>query len=736
MRQMITILLIGMIPLKAQAGITMSNVLEFIFDQSEIGKLEQAELSLSEDGSAWGMKFKQAQTTDDQKNEEIWRIGIYFEGNFRLLKNKFTIPSNAKHKDACLQGPIISPNGKRWGLTYRKRSEGGDCEIPKKDSCDVLINLETFGPFYNCGQLKFSATDNFSFIAQKTSDENKQLYSRIIRKLIINKKDKPIDTFIQLNDGSELPKIVYSPDGNHWLLGACTAANYYCYVQEKGNNTAKGPYQTISNIYYWGDWDKPDNRAWAIIYFKGNEDKVLVNTEKEPLPPYDQIKVLKFAHSQHQAKAWGMIYEDKLSDNKNSFYINDAVWPDKQIPIYSNLDDLTFAPNGRFLAFSYQKTKRTNWQTDIYSLENGQLKKYLTAEPCGEVECDFSTIEQLTISDDPEQFWGYVGADSNGKQYLVMYENKSHFQTLGPFNDIEGFYITPDGYSWGMRYTSSYDSGYYIYDRYAGLSKYEGISSRSSSELYFSINDNKPLWGFVYKGRKSHKENTNQYYVIINGTKITSREGKRGGFNHASIALLKKDGKKEIFSLVYLDKVTNKNRQIYRIRVNEIKQPYILAPIEPAWATSHTPNVGYQKVLQIGEQDFCKESSEPAEIERVCIKGLKSSKIAALRLFFKRLGLERGKTDLEIHQCDDTLKCRKPIISASKLIEFLEEKEGITNYSVNKSNFWLDIPVRGLPIQIRYEVKGDFELLGHSRLEYPFGYEITRIEYMPVEVKN
>lgn len=177
-----------------------------------------------------------------------------------------------------------------------------------------------------------------------------------------------------------------------------------------------------------------------------------------------------------------------------------------------------------------------------------------------------------------------MGADSNGKQYLVMYENQSHFQTLGPFNEIEGFYITPDGYSWGMRYSSSYDSGYY-------------------------------------------------------------REGKRGGFSHASIALLKKDGKKEIFSLVYLDKVTNKNRQIYRIRVNEIKQPYKLEPIEPAWATSHTPNVGYQKVLQIGDQDFCKDSSEP-EIERVCIKGLKSSKIAALRLFFKRLGLERGKTDL------------------------------------------------------------------------------------------
>jgi len=45
----------------------------------------------------------------------------------------------------------------------------------------------------------------------------------------------------------------------------------------------------------------------------------------------------------------------------------------------------------------------------------------------------------------------------------------------------------------------------------------------------------------------------------------------------------------------------------------------------------------------------------------------------------------------------------------------------------------LDIPVRGLPIQISYEVKGDFELLGHSRLEYPFGYEITQIEYMPTD---
>jgi len=722
MKKLIVLFFVALIPLETLAGITMSNVLEFVFNKEEIGTLEQAKLSLSEDGSAWGLKFKQGNTKDDK---EIWRVGIYFEGNFKLLEQQFLIPSNVKHKESCLTGPILSPNGKRWGLIYQERSNGGDCNTPQKDSSYVWINLEKFGPFDHAEQLKFSANDNFSFIGQGYQDKTKQLYSRIIRN-IINKDTQPIDAFIT---SSGLPKIVYAPDGTHWLLGACTARGV-CYVQEKGKKRAKGPFLSISNIAYWGDWDKADNRAWGISYFKdnSNSEKIFINTEGIlPLP--EQITVLKFAYSQHQAKAWGLIYQDPL--DQNNLYMK-AEWPD-EAPVYSELDTLSFAPNGDFLAFSYRETKRENWQIDIYSLKNGQLKKHFTANPCGEVECDFKSIEDLIISDDPEQFWGYVAKDSNQKQYLVMYKHKSHFQTLGPFKDIQGFYITPKGYSYGMRYTKSdkNEIGYYIYDRYAKLAKYEGMSW--GSDLLFSGDQNKPLWGFVYKGRENHNEKTSQYYVMINGNKIKSREDKESGFNHASIALLKKDSKK-VFSLVYLDKVTVQNKTIYRVRVNEIKQPYIPVSLKQAWTTSHTPNVGYKKVLQIGHENFCKGSSEP-DIERVCLQGITSStKISALRLFFKRLGLERSKTDLEIHQCDGKpLKCRKPIINASKLIEFLEEKEGITNYSVNKSNFWLDIPVRGLPIQISYEVKGDFELLGHSRLEYPFGYEITQIEYIPTD---
>jgi len=634
MKKMIILLFIALIPLKTLAGITMSNILEFIFDKNEIGMLEEAKLSLSEDGSAWGLKFKQG-----KDNKEIWRIGIYFEGNFKLLEKQFLIPSNVRHKKSCLIGPIISPNGKRWGLIYQERLNGEDCKTPKKDSSYVLINSEKFGPFYHAEQLKFSANDNFSFIGQISQDKKKQLYSRIIRN-IINKEAQPINTFITSNDGTGLPKIVYAPDGTHWLLGACTAIGV-CYVQEKGNNRAKGPFLSISNIAYWGDWDKADNRAWGISYWKDNSEEIFINTKD--ILPLKKKKVLKFAYSQHQAKAWGLIYKDKR--DQKSLYIN-AEWPDKKAPVYSELDTLSFAPNGDFLAFSYRKTEQENWQIDIYSLKNGQLKKHFTANPCGEVECDFNSIEDLMISDKPEQFWGYVAIDSNQKQYLVMYKHKSHFQTLGPFKDIQGFYITPDGYSYGMHYTKSDKKiGYYIYDHYAKLTKYEGMSW--GSDLLFSSDKKKPLWGFVYKGRENHKENKSQYYVMINGTKIKSREDKQSGFNHASIALLKKEGKK-VFSLVYLDEVKVQNRTIYRVRVNEIKQPYIPVPLKQAWTTSHTPNVGYNKILQIGDENFCKGSSEP-EIERVCLQDITSStKIAALRLFFKRLGLERSKTDTNV----------------------------------------------------------------------------------------
>jgi len=85
-------LLIAIIPLKIQAGITMSNMLEFIIGENE-----------------------------------------------------------------KLEGPILSPRGKRWGLIYQKNNE-----------CYVMINLEKFGPFDHCEKLKFSAIDNFSFVAKKT----------------------------------------------------------------------------------------------------------------------------------------------------------------------------------------------------------------------------------------------------------------------------------------------------------------------------------------------------------------------------------------------------------------------------------------------------------------------------------------------------------------------------------------------------------------------------------------
>ncbi|MDM8560979.1 hypothetical protein [Candidatus Parabeggiatoa sp. HSG14] len=726
------LLLIGIIPLNTQAGITMSNMLEFIFDKSEVGELEQAELSLSEDSSAWGLKFKQADKQADKNGQEIWRVGIYFEGNFRLLKNEFIIPKNIKHKDTCLQGPIFSPQGKRWGLVYKERTKGEDCNKKKKDSCRVIINLETFGPFNDCGQLQFSATDNFSFFAQK--NEKQQIYSRVVRNILTkeNGELKPHNNF----DTSKQAEIAFSPGGNHWLLSACIEKKD-CYVQEKGNQLAKGPYKImVSKLYHWGNWEKPnaDNRAWAITYFNNKrQQKVFVNTEKES-PLTDVMKVLQFAHSQHQAKAWGLIYRNLKG--KETLFIKDC--PTNQIPTHSKIRALTFAPRGASLAFSYQKPSQKNWQTGIYSLKDNQLEKHFTAEACREVDCDFKSVEQLTISDYPKRFWGYVGVDGN-QQYLVIYENRSHWRTLGPFAKIKEFHITPDGHSWGMRYASSHENeiGYYIYDRYAGLSKHENISW--GSNLHFSSDSNKLFWGFVYKGRKSHNEIPSQYYVIINGTKITSRKNKQRGFVHAHIAQLKKSGENtKVFSLVYLDKVAEHNKQTYRVRVNKIEQPYITVSLsKQPWATSHTPNVGYQKILQIGDQNFCKGSNEQ-EIERVCIEKPNSSKIAALRLFFKRLGLERGKTKLEIHQCEsnnDKLQCRKPIISASKLIEFLKDKEGITNYSVNKTNFWLDIPMRGLPIQMRYEVTGDSELLGHSRLEYPFGYKITQIEYMLVDQK-
>jgi len=127
-----------------------------------------------------------------------------------------------------------------------------------------------------------------------------------------------------------------------------------------------------------------------------------------------------------------------------------------------------------------------------------------------------------------------------------MYKYKDHFRTLGPFNDIQGPYITADGRSWGISYNSSYDEkAYYIYDRYAGLSKYEGMSS--GSYLLFSSDSNKLLWGFVYKGRENHNEKPNQYYVIINGTKITSKEDKLGGFAHAHLTQVNQRKHKSIF---------------------------------------------------------------------------------------------------------------------------------------------------------------------------------------------
>jgi hypothetical protein len=703
------LLLIAMIPLKIQAGITMSNMLEFIFDQSELGELEQAELSLSEDGSAWGLKFKQATILD---NKEIWRVGIYIEGNFRLLKEEF---------DKILEGPILSPQGKRWGLIYQKNNE-----------CHILINLEKFGPFDNCEQLKFSAIDNFSFIAKNSS--KKQFYSRGIIRNIIDENNQSINAFIPTSDNSKLPKMLYSPDGSHWLLAACTSSNK-CYVQEKGNNPAKGPYQVINNIYYLGNWRKADARAWAIIYLNDYKEQIFIKIDNKQQIlelPSDGMEIVEFAHSPHQSKAWGYIYNN--SYYKNSIFINTKNWLSQQIPTHTNIESLNFAPNGNFFAISYRETMQKNWKIDIYPLNNEQIQTSFTANACQEVECDFDSIEQLTISNDPEQFWGYVGIDTNKKQYLVMYKHQEHFRTLGPFKDIQGPYITPDGRSWGISYNSSNDEkAYYIYDRYAGLSKYEGMSS--GSDLLFSSDSNKLLWGFVYKGRKSHNEKENQYYVIINGTKITSKEDKLGGFTHAHLTQLKKGENTKVFSLVYLDKV-NSEGQKYRVRVNKIEQPYTTVELEQAWQTSHTPNVGYQKILQIGAEYFCQNKEEKEQIQRVCIKDLKSSKIAALRLFFKRLGLERQITKLEIHECNNNLQCNKQIINTSQLLEFLEEKKGITNYSVNKSNYWLNIPIRKLPIQISYRVKADFELLGHSRLEYPFGYEITQIEYIPVEINN
>jgi gamma-glutamylcyclotransferase (GGCT)/AIG2-like uncharacterized protein YtfP len=705
-------LFIAIIPLKIQAGITMSNMLEFIFDKSSLGELEQAKLSLSEDGSAWGLKFKQATRVD---NKEIWRVGIYIEGNFRLLKEKFIIGENEK-----LEGPILSPHGKRWGLIYQK-----------KDECYVMINLEKFGPFDHCEKLKFSAIDNFSFVAKKKYSSKKQFYSRGVPRNIIDENNHHIYSFIPSNDNSGLPKMLYSPDGSNWLLAGC--ADDKCYVQEKGNKPAKGPYQVIKNIYYLGNWRKADGHAWAIIYLNDYKEQIFIkidNKEQILQIPNDGDEIVEFAHSQHQSKAWGYIYN---SDDKNSIFINTKQWSDKQTPTHSNIESLSFAPNGKFFAFSYRESMQKNWKIDIYPLNNEQTKTSFTANACQEVECDFDSIEQLTISNDPKQFWGYLGIDTNKKQYLVMYKHKEHFRTLGPFKDIQGPYITPDGLSWGISYNSSNDEkAYYIYDRYAGLSKYEGMSS--GSDLLFSSDSKKLLWGFVYKGRENHNENKNQYYVIINGTKITSKEDKLGGFAHAHLTQLKKAENTKVFSLVYLDKV-NSEGQKYRVRVNKIEQPYITVKLEQAWETSHTPNVGYQKVLQIGAEDFCQEE----KIERVCIKDLKSSKIAALRLFFRRLGLERQITKLEIKECEEynnQLQCNKQIISASQLLEFIEEKKGITNYSVNKSNYWLNIPIRRLPIQISYTVKADFELLGHSRLEYPFGYEITQIEYIPVEINK
>ncbi|WP_069470346.1 hypothetical protein [Candidatus Marithrix sp. Canyon 246] len=698
------LLLIAIIPLKIQAGITMNNMLEFIFDKSELGELEQAKLSLSEDGSAWGLKFKQATI---KHKKEIWRVGIYIEGNFRLLKEEFIIGENEK-----LEGPILSPHGKRWGLIYQKNNE-----------CYIMINLEKFGPFKYCEKLKFSAIDNFSFIATKKDSDKKQFYSRGITQYIIDENNQSIHAFIPTTDNSKLPKMLYSPDGSHWLLAACTSDDK-CYVQEKGNNPAKGPYQTINNIYYLGSWRNTDRRAWAIIYLNGYKEQIFIkiDNEEQTLQLFnDGFEIVEFAHSPHQSKAWGYIYNN--SEYKNSIFINTKNWLSQQTPTHTNIESLSFAPNGNFFAFSYRESMQQNWKIDIYPS--------FTANACQEVECDFDSIEQLTISNDPKQFWGYVGIDTNKKQYLVMYKHKNHFRTLGPFKDIQGPYITPDGHSWGISYKSSYDDkkAYYIYDRYAGLSKYEGMSS--GSDLLFSSDSSKLLWGFVYKGRTSHNENKNQYYVIINGTKITSKEDKLGGFSHAHLTQLKKAENTKVFSLVYLDKI-NYEGQKYRVRVNKIEQPYITVKLKQAWETSHTPNVGYQKVLQIGAQDFC-QNEEQETIERVCIKDLKSSKIAALRLFFRRLGLERQITKLEIHECNNNLQCNKQIISASQLLEFIEEKKGITNYSVNKSNYWLNIPIRRLPIQISYTVKADFELLGHSRLEYPFGYEITRIEYIPVE---
>jgi len=144
--------------------------------------------------------------------------------------------------------------------------------------------------------------------------------------------------------------MLYSPDGSNWLLAGC--ADDKCYVQEKGNKPAKWPYNVINNIYYLGNWRKADGHAWAIKYLNDYKEQIFIkidNKEQILQLPNDGMEMLEFAHSPHQSKAWGYIYNN--SGDKNSIFINTKKWLSQQAPTHSYIESLSFAPNGNFSLF-------------------------------------------------------------------------------------------------------------------------------------------------------------------------------------------------------------------------------------------------------------------------------------------------------------------------------------------------------------------------------------------------